>query len=85
MDTLVNWKRHGRKKPYTNQGVARLPCFRCGGKSFHQWKVCSDGLWRPLCAKCDLALNLLVLAWMRFGRRATAIKTAAYKRLWRLT
>lgn len=56
-----------RRRPYTVIGLARLPCFRCGGKpSIHQWQLCADGrAYRPLCEKCDVLLNALVLRWMR--------------------
>ena len=57
--------RHGRREPYTNAGIRRLPCVRCGARALFQWSACSDGnLWRPLCLDCDVALNRMVLAWM---------------------
>lgn len=59
-------KRHGRVEPYTDAGVRRLPCVRCGGKSLFQWNACADdNLWRPLCLDCDVELNRMVLTWMR--------------------
>jgi hypothetical protein len=62
----VSHRRHGRREPYSEAGIKRLPCFRCGAKpSKHQWQVCSDGnTWRPLCADCDVELNRMVLRWM---------------------
>lgn len=61
----MTWKRHGRRKPYTTDGVKRLPCFRCGRAAYHQWQVCADGgLFRPICVPCDVELNALVLRWM---------------------
>lgn len=58
-------KRAGRAEPYTEQGIKRLGCVRCGAKARFQWNACADGnLWRPLCLGCDVALNRLVLAWM---------------------
>lgn len=57
----------GRKKPYTKVGISRVPCCRCGAPSVHQWQICSDGnVFRGLCLRCDIALNRLVLKWMRF-------------------
>ena len=57
----------GRKRPYTEKGIERLPCIRCGRKAVHQWQICSDNLiFRPLCMKCDVALNELVLRWIGF-------------------
>lgn len=58
--------RHGRRQPYTVIGIRRLPCVRCGGKAEFQWQACSDGnIWRPLCVRCDIAVNRLVLKFMR--------------------
>lgn len=57
--------RHGRSQPYTEIGIRRLPCFRCGGRAEYQWQVCADGrLYRVLCARCDVELNRIVLEWM---------------------
>jgi hypothetical protein len=53
-----------RRKPYTEIGVRRLKCFRCGQRAEHQWNVCADGCHRPICVECDVALNELVLRWM---------------------
>ncbi len=69
--------KHGRKQPYTEIGVKRLPCSRCGGKSLFQWQICADGnLFRPLCAKCDVDLNRMVLEWV--GDPAREAKMATY-------
>jgi transposase-like protein len=71
-------RRHGRRKPYTEIGIARLPCFRCGGRpSVHQWNVCADGLQRPICRDCDAALNELVMRWM--GDPDVEAKIARYR------
>lgn len=69
--------RHGRRKPYTEIGISRLPCFRCGGRAEYQWQVCADNrLFRPLCARCDVELNRIVLHWM--GDPDAETKVAAY-------
>ena len=69
--------RHGRRKPYTEIGIARLPCYRCGERSEYQWQVCADDrLYRPLCASCDVKLNRMVLRWM--GDPEAEIKVAKY-------
>lgn len=71
---------HGRHhdKPYTESGVKRLPCARCGEKSHFQWQICSDNnTWRPLCKKCDVALNQMVLRWIGF--KDWRKKISAYK------
>lgn len=74
---------HGRRAPYTNRGISRVPCIRCGRPSFHQWQICSDKrLFRPLCSGCDVKLNELVLRWAGF--KDWKRKILAYKRLWGL-
>lgn len=69
--------RHGRKTPYTDRGVHRLPCVRCESPARFQWSACADGnLWRPLCGACDVALNRMVLGWM--GDPEAEAKADAY-------
>lgn len=59
------FKRHGRRKPYTQRGVEQLPCCRCGAPAHAQWQVCADGnLNRPICLRCDIELNKMVLQWL---------------------
>jgi len=70
-------KRHGRKRPYTEAGIRRLPCARCGRPARHQWNACADGLYRPVCTRCDVALNKLALRFMRDPD--TEIKIRTYK------
>ena len=56
-----------RLKPYTKIGIKRMKCFRCGNKATYQWQICSDGnQYRPICLKCDIELNKMVLKWMGF-------------------
>ena len=56
----------GRCKPYTQVGIRRLPCFRCNRPAEYQWQICADGnVWRPLCVRCDIAMNDCVLRFMR--------------------
>ena len=53
-----------RKLPYTEAGIKRMKCIRCGGQAQFQWQICSDkNNYRPLCLQCDIALNCLVLQW----------------------
>lgn len=60
---MSNWN-NKRTKPYTAQGIEKVPCIRCGSLAYHQWQVCADNRYfRPLCLKCDHALNRLVLKW----------------------
>jgi len=54
-----------RRKPYTEIGVRRKKCVRCGERATYQWQMCSDGnVFRPLCAKCDVELNEMVMRWI---------------------
>lgn len=56
-----------RKKPYTEIGIKRLKCFRCKEQASQQWQICSDNnQYRPICDKCDIALNKTVLRFMGF-------------------
>lgn len=67
-----------RKKPYTEIGIRRLKCFRCGRGARYQWQICSDGnAWRPLCAECDVELNEIVLRWA--GDPDAELKINAYR------
>lgn len=55
-----------RTKPYTERGLRRLNCFRCGNNAHAQWQICADGnQYRPICVMCDIDLNRLVLEFMR--------------------
>lgn len=54
-----------RRKPYTDIGIRRMACYRCQRPAVHQWQVCGDrNIYRPICLKCDIQLNKLVLRWM---------------------
>lgn len=56
-----------RREPYTQIGIRRLKCFRCGSPAQFQWQICSDGnQYRPICLNCDIELNKLVLQFMGF-------------------
>lgn len=58
-----------RKLPYTDIGIKRKKCIRCGEKANFQWQICSDGSnYRPICKLCDIKLNKLVLNFMRHPR-----------------
>jgi hypothetical protein len=55
-----------RRKPYTVIGIRRIPCCRCGKPSHASWQICADGnQYRGVCEKCDIALNELVLRFMK--------------------
>lgn len=43
-----------------------MRCFRCPRRAATQWNICADGnSFRPICLPCDVALNSLVLRFMR--------------------
>lgn len=53
-----------RTEPYTEAGIMRVKCVRCGQQALHQWNVCADkNHYRALCLDCDIDLNRLVLEW----------------------
>lgn len=53
-----------RTDPYTQIGIRRCKCIRCGAPAVHQWNICSDqNFYRPMCLDCDIELNKLVLKW----------------------
>ena len=55
-----------RRKPYTEIGIKRVPCFRCGKPSVKQWQICSlNNEYKGLCWECDVGLNRIVLKFLR--------------------
>jgi hypothetical protein len=69
-----------RRKPYTDRGIRRVPCSRCGRPSLHQWQACADGgVFRGCCAECDVGLNKLVLEYMRLPNRQQKLRDYARK------
>lgn len=71
-------KYHGRRKPYTQIGISRVPCVRCNKPSVHQWQVCAnDNRYLGLCLDCDIALNKLALQFARIPNWSALLK--AYK------
>lgn len=56
----------GRKQPYTERGIKRVPCLRCGKPSCTQWQICAlDNIYEGVCKECDVELNRLVLRFMK--------------------
>lgn len=63
-----------RKTPYTERGISRVPCSRCSAPSVFQWQVCADNrVFRGVCRRCDVALNSMVLRFMRDPERKEKI------------
>ena len=69
-----------RSRPYTEAGLRRRSCVHCGGRAKHQWSLrpCAIGRtgWYPLCTRCDIHLNRIVMAFLRLPDRAERL--AAY-------
>jgi hypothetical protein len=64
-----------RRKPYTEKGISRVPCFRCGRPSVFQWQICADDrVYRGMCEDCDIAMNDLVLRFVRDPDREQKMK-----------
>jgi hypothetical protein len=64
-----------RTKPYTELGIKRIPCSRCGKPSVHQWQICADGnQYRGVCKDCDIQLNDYVMMFMRIPNRQEKIE-----------
>jgi hypothetical protein len=60
----------GRRKPYSDTGIKRVPCARCGKPSRFQWQVCAnDNLYLGICGECDIELNRMVLDFFRFSNK----------------
>jgi len=64
---MTEMKKIGRKKPYIEIGIQRVPCQRCGKRpSLHQFTICTlDQRSVPICKVCDVVLNALVLKFLK--------------------
>ena len=70
---MPSWRTR-RKEPYTELGLKKFGCIRCGCPATTQWQICSDGNnYRPLCTSCDIRLNEMVLKWMDHPKWAEKI------------
>lgn len=75
MSGKPGWHRRARTQPYTAEGIRRVPCVRCGAPAAHQWQTCADARhFRALCVQCDIALNRVVLRFMRHPNVAGAMR-----------
>jgi len=65
----------GRRTPYSETGIMRVPCCRCGKPAIHQWQVCANGnRYVPVCLDCDIAINALVLEFMKIPQAADLMR-----------
>ena len=70
-----------RNQPYTEKGIGRVPCAKCGKSSNQQWQICSLGnKWVGICNKCDVDLNRLVLQFFGIKNRRNIMKRYLEKR-----
>jgi len=81
-------KPKGRTKPYTEIGIRRIPCARCGRPSRFQWTVCANGnRFMGVCERCDVDLNRVALTFFRFDhveqRVAAYLASKGIKRITR--
>lgn len=71
----------GRREPYTERGISRVPCSRCAKPSRFQWQACANGRrYLGVCEDCDIELNRLALEFMRVPN-AEALMAAYVKRV----
>ncbi len=65
----------GRKKPYTEIGIRRLKCRRCGKKCVAQWSACANNMqYIPMCLDCDIEINRMVLEYFNIPNRKLLMK-----------
>lgn len=57
-----------RRRPYSEDEIAGVPCVKCGAPSAHQWRICSTGGWSAVCRAHDIEINRMVATWA-FGAR----------------
>lgn len=69
-----------RRKPYTDIGIKRVPCFRCSKPSSRQWQICalSNG-YKGVCRDCDFELNKVVLEFMGISKKEVYCLMEDYK------
>ena len=70
-----------RRKPYTETGIKRVPCFRCEKQSARQWQICSlKNEYKGLCRDCDVKLNKIVLTFMKISPKKVHCLIEDYKK-----
>jgi hypothetical protein len=71
-----------RAKPYTERGIRRCKCTRCGDHpALYQWSACAAGnKWMPLCTRCDVELNRVAMTFV-LGKKAKPMIAAYEKRV----
>lgn len=74
--------RRGRRKPYTDAGIRRIPCARCEWrKAAQQWQICANGnRYLGVCTECDVELNRMVLEFMGWSAPHARLLIIEYER-----
>lgn len=68
-----------RTSPYTERGIARVPCVKCGQPSRFQWRICATGSWHAVCRDHDVDINRQIAMWA-FGAKDGAAIADAYEK-----
>lgn len=69
-------KYHGRVKPYTERGISRVSCIKCGQPSKYQWSICSNKNRNlAVCIGCDIELNKIFLNFANFSNKKELLQT----------
>ena len=72
---MVSKPFQGRTKSYTEIGISRISCSRCGMPSSRQWQVCANGnRFLGVCWECDVKLNQMTLTFMRVPGRIVLMR-----------
>lgn len=71
-----------RRTPYTERGIKRVPCVKCGKPSAHQWRICSTDAWSAVCSDHDFEINRMVAEWA-FGKTKAAPLLRRYQETFR--
>lgn len=71
-------KYHGSRTPYTEVGIKRVPCIKCGKPSKYQWSICSNNNRSlAICTDCDIELNRIFLDFANFSNKDELLQAYA--------
>ena len=72
-----------RREPYTERGISKTPCLRCGEPSTQQWQICATGSrWAGVCVECDIKLNEMVIEFMGLPKKIIRSYAASMRTLY---
>lgn len=56
-----------RTTSYTEEGIKRVDCFRCGIQATRQWEIYCDGnQFVAVCDECDMVMNDMLAVCMEY-------------------